>query len=119
MSEFSFIHLLLLIFGFALYALTANGIASIFRISNIPWQLAWVPMVNYIFLLSAAGFSKWLAIGFWIPFVNIGIFGAMSYKLAKRLNLGLGYAFGFFFFPYIVFPIVGASIEKGKIQLVR
>jgi hypothetical protein len=119
MEEFSLTHLLIIVFVFTIYALTAKGIASVFRISNIPWQLAWVPVVNYIFLLSAAGLSKWLAVGFWIPLVNFGVFGIMFYKLANRLNLGLGYALGFFFFPYIFFPIVGTSINKGKVQLIQ
>ncbi len=95
-------------FSLVVYVIIAIALWRVFAKAEVPGILAFVPIVNVIFLVKVAGMSGWLALLYLIPIVNIIFSIVVAVKLGK--NFGKGGAFSFFLlwlFSFIGYFIIG------------
>ena len=92
------------IIGYILYALAFVGI---FKKADQPVWAAFVPIVNYYFVLKIIGRPWWWLLLLLIPCVNIVVFIIVVYDLSKSFGHGVGFAVGLYFLSIIFLYILG------------
>ena len=102
---------------FISYLLGALAFAGIFKKADQPIWGAFVPIVQWYFLLKTVGRPGWWLILFFIPCVNIVISIIVFYDLAQSFGHGIGMTilliiFSFFTMLYLGF---GQSQYRGPI----
>jgi hypothetical protein len=85
--------------GFAVlaYILFAFAFVGIFKKANQPVWGAFVPIVNWYFLLKTVGRPGWWLILFFIPCLGFIIYLIVLYDLSTSFGHGLGFFFGLWF----------------------
>ena len=106
----------LLLFA-GLYVWTALALSAVFRKSGVePWK-AWVPVLNVVVLLQLAGFSPWLVVLAFIPFVNIAFLVVFAIAL-YRLNVAFGFGVGMTVVGILLLPVWASIVGWGSARWV-
>jgi Family of unknown function (DUF5684) len=89
------------------YLLVAFAFVGIFKKADQPVWAAFVPIVNYYFLLKVVGRPGWWLILYFIPCVNIIIGIIVLYDLSRSFGHGIGFTIGLIFLSIIFLYILG------------
>ncbi len=93
--------------GLLLILAALTGAWNVFeKAGRAGWE-ALVPIYNIYVLTQITGQPWWLVILAVIPLVNIFAMAFLYLNLAQRFGLGLPFAAGLLFLPFIFFPILG------------
>ncbi|WP_363429821.1 DUF5684 domain-containing protein [Microbacterium sp. LWH3-1.2] len=106
----------LLLFA-GLYIWTALALSAVFRKSGVEAWQAWVPILNTIVLLRLAGFSPWLVILAFIPFVDIAFLVVWAIALF-RVNVAFGFGAGMTVLGFLLFPVWASIVGWGSARWV-
>lgn len=100
-----------LIFGLAIYLLSAFAFLGVFKKTGHPAWAAFVPIVNTWFLFEAAGRPGWWVLLGLIPFcggiIALVLWIIVCIDLAKSFGKGGGFAVGLIFLSIIFLFILG------------
>jgi hypothetical protein len=83
------------------------GLWKVFAKAGQPGWAAIVPIYNIVVMLQIAKKPVWWIILFFIPIVNLVIGILVAVEIAKRFNLGVGFAVGMLLLPFIFYPMLG------------
>ena len=92
------------IVGYLIYAFAFYGI---FKKAGQPEWAAFVPIVNYYYLLKTVGRPGWWLILYFIPCVNIIISLIVLWDLSQSFGHGLGMFLGLLFLSFIFLYVLG------------
>lgn len=93
------------------------GMWGVFVKAGEPGWASIVPVYNAIVLLRVAGLPLWYVVLLFIPCLSILLGIAAAFGLAKRFNVGVGFAVGLILLPFIFYPILGlgsAEFDDGR-----
>ncbi|MDD3375054.1 MAG: DUF5684 domain-containing protein [Candidatus Omnitrophica bacterium] len=82
---------------------------KVYHKAGYPGWAILVPIYNLYVSVKIAGYSGWLLLLFFVPFVNIVVNIIISVGLAKRFDRGAGFGLGLAFLPFIFYPILAFS----------
>ena len=80
---------------------------KVFEKADRPGWGAIVPFYNAYLLCEIVGFSGWMMLLLFIPFVNIVFALVLYFKLAAAFNKGVGFGVGLALLSFIFAPILG------------
>ena len=83
------------------------GIVKIYSQANYPGIIAFIPILNMLFLFPIAGMSAWFFLLLIVPVVNVILLLVLFYNLSLKFSKGAGFTVGLFFLPFIFFPLLG------------
>ncbi|XVG96190.1 DUF5684 domain-containing protein [Eubacteriales bacterium KG127] len=95
------------IIGLAIYIVTVIGLWKVFTKAGIPGWLSLIPIVNLFMIVKIATGNALIAIGYFIPIVNIIVPFYVNYQLAKAYGKGIGFFLGLTFLAPIFIIILG------------
>lgn len=84
-SNFPILSVSLLVVVYAYFAFSLSAIARKTALEQIAWW-GWVPVLQVLLILKAAGLQWWWVFLFLIPFVNIAVGIYVWVKIAKALS---------------------------------
>lgn len=96
-----------LIVVLAVAVLTVAGLWAMFIKAGQPGWAAIIPIYNTIVLMRVAGRPWWWILLLLIPFVDVVILIIVYLDLAKAFGGGCLLAIGFYFLPFVMFPVIG------------
>ena len=91
------------------FLLPIIGIVKIYSQANYPGIIAFIPILNLLFLFPIAGMSAWYFLLLIVPVVNVILLLVLFYNLSLKFSKGVGFTVGLFFLPFIFFPLLGYS----------
>jgi len=100
------------IIGYILYSLAFVGI---FKKAGQPVWAAFVPIVNYYFVLKTVGRPGWWLLLWLIPCVNIIVLIIVLNDLSKSFGHGVGFTLGLIFLApiFVLILAFGSSEYRG------
>jgi hypothetical protein len=100
------------VFGIVGYLIVAFAFYGIFKKADQPVWGAFVPIVNYYFLLKTVGRPGWWLILYFIPCINIIISLIVLWDLSRAFSHGVGFFIGLIFLSIIFLYIIGYSSNQ-------
>jgi hypothetical protein len=98
----------IIILGIILFlVLPIIGIVKIYSQANYPGIVAFIPILNLLFLFPIAGMSAWFFLLLFVPVVDVLLLLLLFYNLSLKFSKGAGFTVGLFFLPFIFFPLLG------------
>src|SRR5262245_49189886 len=91
----------------AVVVLIIAGYWKTFEKAGKPGWAAIIPIYNLIVLAEVAGKPGWWGLLVFVPCVGFVFWFLMLLEIAKKFGQDALYAVLLFFFPYIMFPILG------------
>ena len=98
----------------AVAILVIAGVWKTFVKAGKPGWGALIPFYNYYLMIKIAGRPGWWLILLFIPFVNVVIWIIVSLGIAENFGHGVGYGLLLFFFPYIMYLVLGFGSDEYK-----
>ena len=102
----------ILISSLAIYLLSCFIVSRIFKKARINRVLAYIPIVNFIKLISIVDFKWYYIFGFIIPPICIWLWIYFNIKLGKKFNKTNGFIVGMIILPIIFYIPLGFNINK-------
>lgn len=96
----------------AVYLLSSFVVSKIFKKTKIKEGLAYIPIYNFIKLISIVDFKWYYIFGFIISPVNIWLWIYLNIKLGKKFNKSNGFIFGMIILPIIFYIILAFNKDK-------
>ncbi len=94
------------------YLLSCFIVSKIFKKEKIRKGYAYIPIFNFIKLISIVDFKWYYFFGFLISPINIWLWIYFNIKLGKKFNKSNGFIFGMIILPIIFYIILGFSKDK-------
>lgn len=89
------------------YLLSSFIVSGIFKKAKIKKGYAYIPVFNFIKLISIVNFKWYYIIGFLISPVNLWLWIYLNIKLGKKFNKSNGFIVGMILLPIVFYPIIG------------
>ena len=100
-----------------IYLLSCFIVSNIFKKANIKRLYAYIPVYNFIKLLSLVDLKWYYIFGFIISPVNIWLWIYLNIKLGKKFNKSNLFIFGMIILPVIFYLILGFNKDKYDITV--
>ena len=94
------------------YLLSSFIVSKIFKKAKIKEGLAYIPIYNFIKLISIVDFKWYYIFGFIISPVNIWLWIYLNIKLGKKFNKSNGFIVGMIILPIIFYIILAFNNDK-------
>ena len=94
------------------YLVSSFIVSKIFKKAKINERLAYIPIYNFIKLMSLVDFKWYYIFGFIISPVNIWLWIYLNIKLGKKFNKSNGFIFGMIILPVVFYLILGFNNDK-------
>ena len=95
-----------------IYLLSCFIVSRIFKKAKIKGILAYIPIVNFIKLISIVGFKWYYIFGFIIPPICIWFWIYFNIKLGKKFDKTNGFIFGMIILPIVFYFVLGLRINR-------
>ena len=94
------------------YLLSSFVVSKIFKKANIKQWLAYIPIINYVKLVSIVNWKWYYIIGFFISPINLWIWIYFNIKLGKKFNKSNLFIVGMILLPIIFYIILAFNEDK-------
>lgn len=94
------------------YLLSCFIVSRIFKKTKIKKGYAYIPVFNFIKLISIVDFKWYYIFGFLVSPINIWLWIYLNIKLGKKFNKSNGFIFGMIILPIIFYIILGFNKDK-------
>lgn len=91
----------------AFIVLEVIGLWGVFAKAGRPGWWALVPIFDLFVLLRVVGRPWWLAVLFFVPFVDLVVAIVVYYALAKSFGKGVAYTVGLLVLGFVFVPVLG------------
>ena len=86
---------------------TIAGLYKVFEKAGIPGWKSIVPIYSNLLILRMIGRPDWWLLLMLVPLVNIVVAIVVQIEMAERFGKGILFGAGLFFFPFVLYPLLG------------
>ena len=106
-----------LIIGLAVYAFVCYCLKRIcLKAGHEPGAIIWIPIAQFVPMLTVAELPLWWIILLLIPCVNIFVIFYVWHKILERLGHGAGFLIGIIFLPFIFIPLLAFDQSPNQVE---